>query len=166
CQIEEKKEWNVGQHIVFGNPELWIEAQERDQRQDVSFAQIALEISANSDEGQNKKENLFQFHRNQVKSKTPINGCEQCWVNRRIESRSIDGEGWVVDIAGVGVGTPFDNVLRVMHIHCKVVAPDVPLPYRGGVKDADRNKKSEDIDLFAHEKPILRWSPLSVAHSE
>ncbi len=48
--------------------------------------------------------------------------------------------------------TAFDEVLRVMHIHRKVVAPDMPLPYGGSVKNADGNKESEDIYLFAHEQ--------------
>lgn len=62
-----------------------------------------------------------------------------------------DHQGWVEDITCICVGAGCDDVLGVMHVHGKVIRPEMPLPHSGGVEPAKGSEKSAGVDFLAHQ---------------
>ena len=85
-----------------------------------------------------KESDQQNFHRPQIEPEHPDDRRQEQRKPRRVGSRPDGGILRIVDVAGFSVGRSVREVLRVMDVHAEVVAPVMPLPDRGQIKQPDQ----------------------------
>src|SRR5581483_7314678 len=93
------------------------------------------------------EKHLLYLHRHQIEAEQPAQRHQQKWENGWVGSRTVNRNGGIENVTGIGIRAAFDEVLRVVDVHGEVVAPEMTIPQGGQVEYGDRCEKANQIEI-------------------